>query len=156
MPVLANSRHEDFAQNLAKGMTQLKAYHAAGYRGGKAEASRLATNPNLKKRVGELAKKTLKAVQKKPSYDPKAMFNRLSELVDRAEEQGDIKTAGAMQMFIIECFGYKDSPTLTHEDIRGVQGAVPSGADGEPDREPEPTIRFDKTIAAFKKYQRMN
>lgn len=54
MGVLANQRHERFAQELAKGKSQSEAYTDAGYRESRPGASRLATNVNIKDRVTEL------------------------------------------------------------------------------------------------------
>lgn len=52
--VLKNSRHEAFAQALAKGKTATDAYTDAGYKGDRTAASRLSTNVNIAARVAEL------------------------------------------------------------------------------------------------------
>jgi hypothetical protein len=56
MPVLANSKHERFAQALAKGLSATKAYISAGYSkaGAKQNAARLLTNADLCARIKEL------------------------------------------------------------------------------------------------------
>ena len=54
MPILSNSRHEQFAQGLATGKSATEAYRDAGYRGDRTAASRLATNVNVQARVREL------------------------------------------------------------------------------------------------------
>lgn len=54
MPVLANSRHERFAQELAKGASQIEAYTLAGYEPIEANASRLIRNDKVMIRVAEL------------------------------------------------------------------------------------------------------
>ena len=54
MPVLSNARHEKFAQELAKGRSQIDAYETAGYTGDRTAASRLSTNVNFRSRVEEL------------------------------------------------------------------------------------------------------
>lgn len=54
MPVLANARHERFAQELAKGKSAAAAYEAAGYKGDRTAASRLSTNVNVRERLAEL------------------------------------------------------------------------------------------------------
>lgn len=51
---LKNARHERFAQELAKGKSQVDAYAAAGYTGDRTAASRLSTNANILARVEEL------------------------------------------------------------------------------------------------------
>ncbi|BCJ90346.1 hypothetical protein IZ6_10810 [Terrihabitans soli] len=57
MPILKNARHELFAQNLARGMTQRAAYYAAGYRASKQMAWRTAQQPEIVARVSELREK---------------------------------------------------------------------------------------------------
>jgi phage terminase small subunit len=54
---LKNSRHERFAQELAKGHSQVGAYKLAGYVEDRTAASRLSTNANVVARVLELKKK---------------------------------------------------------------------------------------------------
>jgi phage terminase small subunit len=53
---LDNPKYERFSQELAQGRGQLEAYHLAGYRGGAAHASRLASNGKIVARVAELQK----------------------------------------------------------------------------------------------------
>ena len=57
MPVLANAKHERFAQGLAKGLSATEAYTKAGYVGDRTAASRLSTNVNVQRRVSELQEK---------------------------------------------------------------------------------------------------
>lgn len=54
MPVLANARHERFAQELAKGKSADDAYAAAGYTPDRGNASRLTANDNVQTRVAEI------------------------------------------------------------------------------------------------------
>jgi phage terminase small subunit len=54
MPPIPNTRHEAFAQALAKGKSAAEAYTEAGYKGDRTAASRLSTNVNVKARVAEL------------------------------------------------------------------------------------------------------
>ena len=54
MPILDNARHERFAQELAKGASQLEAYRLAGYEPVEANASRLIRNDKVSSRVAEL------------------------------------------------------------------------------------------------------
>jgi phage terminase small subunit len=58
MPVLDNSRHEAFAQHLAKGLSASEAYTKAGYAESRSAASRLSTNVNISARVVELQNKS--------------------------------------------------------------------------------------------------
>jgi phage terminase small subunit len=54
MPPIPNTRHEAFAQALAKGKSAAEAYTEAGYKGDRTAASRLSTNVNVKARAAEL------------------------------------------------------------------------------------------------------
>lgn len=63
MPVLTNAKWERFAQELAKGKSQTEAYSAAGYKGDRTNASRLATNGNIIARVAELQERGAKRAE---------------------------------------------------------------------------------------------
>jgi hypothetical protein len=54
MPILKNSRHELFAQEIAKGKSASEAYQNAGYRPSRKNASRLKANEDINARVAEL------------------------------------------------------------------------------------------------------
>jgi phage terminase small subunit len=54
MPVLKNARHEKFAQELAKGKSQVEAYRLAGFKPNESHASRLVANGKVAERVAEL------------------------------------------------------------------------------------------------------
>lgn len=137
MPVLSDPKHEAFAQALAKGKNQSDAYVAAGYKAKgasiKVNASRLLTNANIEARVRELqaiaAKKTTDAI----SWEAKDIFERLQNLVDRAAEDKAWKDAIEGQKFIARCFGYEDSPTLTHEHVKGKAIAIKPEEGDEPE-----------------------
>lgn len=57
MPALDNPRHERFAQELAKGKTQLEAYRLAGYRPDDGAANRLSGNVRVATRVKEITER---------------------------------------------------------------------------------------------------
>lgn len=54
MPVLDNTRHEAFAQALARGLSASDAYTDAGYKESRSAASRLSSNVNITARVAEI------------------------------------------------------------------------------------------------------
>lgn len=56
MPVLKNTKHEYFAQGVAKGKTQMQAYIDAGYskRGAEVSACQLLRNSKVQERIAEL------------------------------------------------------------------------------------------------------
>lgn len=57
MPTLKNTRHEAFAQELAKGKSADDAYVLAGFKPNRGNAARLKANEGVKKRVAELQSK---------------------------------------------------------------------------------------------------
>lgn len=63
MPVLANARHERFAQELAKGATADEAYQLAGYAANRGNASTLKANQNIEARVTEILTRAAKRVE---------------------------------------------------------------------------------------------
>jgi phage terminase small subunit len=54
MAALANARRERFAQELAKGASQLEAYRLAGYKPDDGAAARLSVNVRVRARIAEL------------------------------------------------------------------------------------------------------
>jgi phage terminase small subunit len=54
MPILKNSRHERFAQELAAGKSATEAYEAAGYEPSRSAASRCAQRVDIRKRVDQI------------------------------------------------------------------------------------------------------
>ncbi|MGL4975996.1 MAG: terminase small subunit [Bosea sp. (in: a-proteobacteria)] len=65
MPVLKNTRHERFAQELAAGKSQEAAYVAAGYApaGANPNAARLIANDSVRARVAELQGRAARHVE---------------------------------------------------------------------------------------------
>lgn len=63
MTVLQNTRHEAFAQALAKGKTADEAYALAGYKPDRGNASRLTANDSILTRVAELQGRAAKKVE---------------------------------------------------------------------------------------------
>jgi phage terminase small subunit len=57
MPALANAKHERFAQELAKGKTQIEAYRLAGYKPDDGAAARLSGNVRVQERVKEITER---------------------------------------------------------------------------------------------------
>lgn len=54
MPVLANPKHEMFAQARAQGKSADEAYQCAGFKAHRGNAHRLSTNESIKRRVQEI------------------------------------------------------------------------------------------------------
>ena len=119
MPVLPDPKHEAFAQALSRGTTADKAYAAAGYKPHRGNASRLSANESVVSRVRELQEKSAQKAVDTSAFEAVALFQKMFTIIDKAIEAGDLKTAADAQMKVIRCFGYEDSPTLTHEHVKG-------------------------------------
>ena len=95
MPVLQNSRHERFAQEIMKGRFQCDAYRAAGYQvkddaTARANASRLLTNANIRDRIIELNTKAAE----KTVLSKQWVLDKLIENVNRAMQAEPVKLKG--------------------------------------------------------------
>lgn len=123
MKPMRNPKYEAFCQGIAKGMTASAAYLAAGYKGDRTAASRLSTNVNIKRRIGEIIGETTNMAQKELGWQARDLFTRVRKISEAALEAGDLRTALDAEKFTIECFGYRDSPTLTHEHVNGTSVA---------------------------------
>ena len=84
MGVLANQRHELFAQALAKGASQVDAYEQAGYRPSRSAAARLAADVSICERVAELAERAAARTE----VTAAAITARLLSIADVAEKTG--------------------------------------------------------------------
>ena len=114
MPILAHTKHEQFAQSVAKGISATGAYISAGYSkaGAAASASRLMTSANVSARIKELktaaAANVVKVEIRKRSARVQVgqnMVDRLCRLRDaRALEYAD-HPGGATGMLVKEYRG---------------------------------------------------
>ena len=76
MPVLANAKHERFAQEIATGATATEAYVTAGYKADDGNASKLANRPELVARVQEITG----AAAEKAGVTAQAVIEELAKL----------------------------------------------------------------------------
>ena len=85
MPILLHTKHEQFAQSVAKGISATGAYISAGYSkaGAAASASRLMTNANVLARIKELKTATAASVVKVEIRKRSARVQVLQNIVDR-------------------------------------------------------------------------
>ena len=107
MPILANTKHEIFAQGLAEGKTADAAYSDAGYRPDRSHAARLAANGRIVARVVELRGELDKASQ----LDRKWVLTKLMENAERSLQVG----AGNVANRALELLGkhlgmFEDAP----------------------------------------------
>lgn len=119
MPVLKDPKHEAYAQGLAKGLSADAAYQKAGYKPNRGNATRLKANESIQARVKELTEKTAEKALDNSAFEARTMFEAVLQDIQDAKAAGDHKTAADLRKFFISCFGYEDSPTITHEHIKG-------------------------------------
>jgi len=121
MPALRNPKHERFAQLRFTGETIDDAYSGAGYKPNRGNAATLNANQSVRDRIAEMQEAAARQAIQAIAYDAKSLFARLESQITRALEAGDHKVAMDGRQFMIRCFGYEDSPTLTHDHIAGRQ-----------------------------------
>lgn len=85
MPALKNARHEKFAQELAKGKSQVDAYAAAGFKPNRSHAARLVANGNISARVEELKEKAAE----KAVITIESLTDRLLKIAEKGENKED-------------------------------------------------------------------
>jgi phage terminase small subunit len=133
MPVLSEPRHERFCQLRIEGKTIDQAYIDAGFKANRSNAARLNANDHIQARMEELLAARQKALVEEGRWSAVSLFNRMHELIDKAVEKGEIKAAIDGHKTILECFGYMDSPTLTHEHVKGQKIQADQPAEGQGD-----------------------
>jgi phage terminase small subunit len=89
VPILTNTKHELFAQALAKGENASKAYISAGFKGSRANASRLKANSNIAARVFELSEAGAKSAE----VSVASLLAELEEARARATTLGQLSAA---------------------------------------------------------------
>src|SRR5512132_4394383 len=97
MPVLTKAKHEQFAQNVAKGLSLSEAYKSAGYLGGGAAQSalRLLKNVHISARVKELqetiAAGTIALESSSRNARVQALQDRWDKLRQVIKERAEVK-----------------------------------------------------------------
>lgn len=81
MPILANQRHELFAQEMAKGESASSAYEKAGYNPDRGAASRLSANVSVQARVQEI----LGRAAARTEVTVASITDRLLKIADKGE-----------------------------------------------------------------------
>lgn len=85
MPALSNTRHERFAQALAKGSTADAAYVEAGYKANRGNAATLKANQSVEARVAEIVGKA--AVRAEITVA--GITDRLLKIAEKGEKSND-------------------------------------------------------------------
>jgi phage terminase small subunit len=96
VPVLSNPRHEKFAQELAKGVSQFEAHGRAGFKAHRSNASSLAQDNSILARVAEIqsenaaqAQKATQEAAERLSLSREWVLERLRDNAVQAADQGD-------------------------------------------------------------------
>lgn len=120
MAVLANPKHERFAQLLAKGMKQHEAYEEAGFKPSEPHASRLASSGKVQARVAEILERAaIRAEITVASITEKLLA--IAEKAETKDEAAMLGVARASYMDAAKLNGLvidrsKADVTVTHED----------------------------------------
>jgi hypothetical protein len=84
MPTLRNSKHERYAQELAKGKTADEAYQLAGYKANRGNAARLKANESISDRVTELSEKIATRTVERTAITKEWISGKLVENLERS------------------------------------------------------------------------
>lgn len=86
MPILKNSRHEQFCHLVATGSPAYQAYIDAGYseQGARASSSKLLTKPNIVSRIEEMKANIEKTVEVKVGISKSYVIAKLQENLERS------------------------------------------------------------------------
>jgi hypothetical protein len=157
MPTLKNPKHEIFAQALAKGMSQVDAYEAAGYEPDMPNAQRLTRNDKVQTRVRELQGRAAARAEISVVYLTEKVLALAKSAEDIPQNPAAIQAALASYMGAAKLNGLiidrsinerKDTVDLTRAELmdlirqrRGL-GSGDAQSDGR-GREPDRVYRMD-------------
>jgi hypothetical protein len=151
LPILSNARHERFAQAIFAGMTIDEAYQAAGFKANRSNASRLNSNDHIQTRIAELQEQAAQRKLQIVSHDAKAQFDMLALDIIAAREAGNFNAVMRGHEMRLQAFGYLDSPTLTHEHVRGQRIDPTPQPEGNVVILERPAPRFASALLAFRR-----
>lgn len=126
MPILANPRHERFAQALASGKCASEAYVSAGYKPDDGHASRLAGNGKVSERVAELQQRgAIKAEITTESLIAEA--DEIQRAAMACEQHS--AAAGALKLKAVLAGLYIERAENKNETVEHVIGTSPTAAE---------------------------
>lgn len=117
MPVLANSRHERFAQELAKGSAINAAYAEAGYTPSDQCASRLARNAKIMARCEELKERAAARVEVSIASVTENLL-RIARSAEALAEASGLSVARASHMDVAKLNGLVVDKQENKTDLR--------------------------------------
>jgi phage terminase small subunit len=89
VPILKNTKHEKFCQELAKGKTATEAYKLAGYKPDRKHAARLTTRDDVAHRVAELQSRGAE----KAAVTIESLIQEADQIQRKAVEDGQYAAA---------------------------------------------------------------
>ena len=153
---LSNAKHEKFAQGVADGMTQAKAYVGAGYKKSKTvaiTANKLLKNTLINARVQFLKQSTADSLVYHRTHSAKAVWELMIEGIKAAQQANDHKAAAELVITMVKSAGL-DDPLYTRKVIFGENVIVEGGVDPHTNPElPSNVTPLSLAIDARKKAQ---
>jgi phage terminase small subunit len=158
MPALANPKHELFAQELAKGKSQIEAHELAGYKPHRGNASSLAQDKSILERVSEIQAERAEMDREatKQATEALAIDKQwvMARLIDNATQAASLEDFGPsnkalellgkeLGMFIDrKSIDVKNDPrALTDAELLAIAAALEGeGSEGDPDEEGDQTV----------------
>lgn len=129
MGVLANAKHERFAQEIAKGATADEAYQLAGFAANRGNASRLNSNESILKRVTEIKERVAARVE----VSLASVTENLQRIAKKGEELSDsagLSVSRAAHMDIAKLHGLVVDQSKVDQSAKVVVfGSKPGTAD---------------------------
>lgn len=117
---LRNARHEAFCQHLARGKTLKSAYEMAGFKRSNGRAGQLSKEPQIRKRIAEIAKELNKTI---PSYRNLAEIDHAASVrLARRLEQS--KEGLARELACIAGANMRDFVRIETDEKTGISQAI--------------------------------
>jgi hypothetical protein len=144
MPILSNSKHERFAQNVTKGLSATKAYVSAGYSkaGAEQNASRLMTKDDVLARIKELqtivSERVVACEVRRRSWRVQVLQDRIEAMLALSQARA-VMYAGEMgggYQFQVQTKG--EERAAIAEGCRVLPVDVPPTGDGKDPVQPAP------------------
>jgi phage terminase small subunit len=115
MPALKNPRHERFAIEISKGLSQFEAYTRAGYKADRGHSSRLAANGNVQARIAELQARTVEKIVEETAMDRAWVLEELRANYERHKETNGAVANRALELIGKELGLFVERSEITHK-----------------------------------------
>jgi phage terminase small subunit len=111
-----NVKRERFAQELAKGKTQVEAYKIAGYSPNDSNAAKLANKPEIQERITEINGKALARAELEAELTVASMLKRAGKIATVDIDPKDVKPSDALNAikFVTERLAPLEQANITN------------------------------------------